>query len=252
MAMEITSNYSSYAASYTDTAKKVDSKVATEVKTNTSTNSKDKVQAYYEQLCKKFPQINFNTNGGVLPSNSSKVTENLSYDCLKKMANDPEFAKEIEWNLSGEVAANSMVYGWAQRDGVVLGGRTVTYDANGNRQSSCGGMRTANIGNGNSNTNKTQKKYKEEEERWLKARKKREEKEKYAEKIAERRAERKEQMEKAVQKRAERKAANEATADTDGYAVSGTGTDIKAVTQKVIAASLGTSMPTGAGFDTKA
>ena len=51
---------------------------------------------------------------------------NLSYDCLKKMANDPEFAKEIEWNLSGEVAANSMVYGWAQRDGVVLGGRTVT------------------------------------------------------------------------------------------------------------------------------
>lgn len=65
------------------------------------------------------------------------------------MANDPEFAKEIEWNLSGEVAANSMVYGWAQRDGVVLGGRTVTYDANGNRQSSCGGMRTANTGNGN-------------------------------------------------------------------------------------------------------
>ena len=250
MAMEITNNYSSYAASYTDSTKKVDSKAASEVKTNTSTNSKDKVQAYYEQLCKKFPQINFNTNGGVLPSNSSKVTVNLSYDCLKKMANDPEFAKEIEWNLSGEVAANSMVYGWAQRDGVVLGGRTVTYDANGNRQSSCGGMRTANTGN--SNTNKTQKKYKEEEERWLKARKKREEKEKYAEKIAERRAERKEQMEKAVQKRAERKAANEATADTDGYAVSGTGTDIKAVTQKVIAASLGTSMPTGAGFDTKA
>ena len=81
------------------------------------------MQAYYEKLCKKFPQINFNTNGGVLPSNSSRVTVNLSYDCLKKMANDPEFAKEIEWNLSGEVAANSMVYGWAQRDGVVLGGR---------------------------------------------------------------------------------------------------------------------------------
>ena len=130
MAMEITNHYRDYATNYPDSAKKADGKAITEVKTN----SKDKVQEYYEKLCKKFPQINFNTNGGVLPSNSSKVTVNLSYDCLKKMANDPEFAKEIEWNLSGEVAANSMVYGWVQRDGVVLGGRTVTYDANGNRQ----------------------------------------------------------------------------------------------------------------------
>ena len=202
MAMEITSNFSNYVASYTDTTKKADSKAAAEAKTS----SKDKVEAYYEQLCKKFPQINFNTNGGVLPSNSSKVTVNLSYDCLKKMANDPEFAKEIEWNLSGEAVANSMVYGWAQRDGVVLGGRTVTYDANGNRQSSCGGMRTANAGNGNNNTNKTQKKYKEEEERWLKARRKREEKEKFDEKIAERRAERKAQMEKVMQKHTEKSA----------------------------------------------
>ena len=131
---------------------------------------------------------------------------NLSYDCLKKMANDPEFAKEIEWNLSGEVAANSMVYGWAQRDGVVLGGRTVTYDANGNRQSSCGGMRTANTGNGNNNTDKIQKKYKEEEERLLKARKKREEKEKFAEKVAEKRAERKAQMERVMREHTEKSA----------------------------------------------
>ena len=206
MAMEITSNYSNYAANYTDTVKKPDGKAATEVKPSKSTNSKDKVQAYYEQLCKKFPQINFNTNGGVLPSNSSRVTVNLSYDCLKKMANDPEFAKEIEWNLSGEVAANSMVYGWAQRDGVVFGGRTVTYDANGNRQSSCGGMRTANTGNGNNNTDKIQKKYKEEEERLLKARKKREEKEKFAEKVAEKRAERKAQMERVMREHTEKSA----------------------------------------------
>ena len=164
------------------------------------------MQAYYEQLCKKFPQINFNTNGGVLSSNSSRVTVNLSYDRLKKMANDPEFAKEIEWNLSGEVAANSMVYGWAQRDGVVLGGRTITYDANGNRQSSCGGMRTANTGNGNNNTDKIQKKYKEEEERLLKARKKREEKEKFAEKVAEKRAERKAQMERVMREHTEKSA----------------------------------------------
>ena len=73
MSMEISNNYSNYAANYVDTVKKPDSKAAAEVKTNTSTNSKDKIQAYYEQLCKKFPQINFNTNGGILPSNSRDV-----------------------------------------------------------------------------------------------------------------------------------------------------------------------------------
>lgn len=206
MSIKIANNHGNYEANHVDTAKKPDSRAAAEVKVSKSTNSKDKVQAYYEQLCKKFPQINFNTNGGVLSSNSSRVTVNLSYDCLKKMANDPEFAKEIEWNLSGEVAANSMVYGWAQRDGVVLGGRTITYDANGNRQSSCGGMRTANTGNGNNNTDKIQKKYKEEEERLLKARKKREEKEKFAEKVAEKRAERKAQMERVMREHTEKSA----------------------------------------------
>ena len=247
MAMEITSNYSNYAANYADIVKKQDSKAAAEVKTSKSTNSKDKVEAYYEQLCKKFPQINFNTNGGVLPSNSSRVTVNLSYGCLKKMANDPEFAKEIEWNLSGEVAANSMVYGWAQRDGVVLGGRTVTYDANGNRQSSCGGMRTANTGNENNNTDKIQKKYKEEEERLLKARKKREEKEKIAEKQAEKKAE----EEKAAERRAERKEHMEKLMEGT-YKVSAIGTDMKSVTQNIVEVVSGTSSSTGGSFDIKA
>ena len=242
MVMEITNNYSNYATNYVDTAKKANSKMATEIRTN----SKDKVQEYYEKLCKKFPQISFNTNGDVLLSNNSQVTVNLSYDCLKKMAIDPEFAKEIEWNLSGEAAANSMVYGWAQRDGVVLGGRTVTYDANGNRQSSCGGMRTANAGD--SNTNKMQKKYKAEEERWLKARKKREEKEKIAKKQAEKKAEEK----RMAERRAEKKEAEEARTETGEYTVSATGTDIKAITEKVISASLDISAPTGTSFDIKA
>lgn len=201
MSMEITNNYSNYATNYMESTKKSDSKAATEVKTSTSANSKDRVQEYYEKLCKKFPQINLNTNGGVLPSNSSKVTVNLSYECLKKMANDPEFAKEIEWNLSGETAANSMVYASAQRDGVVLGGRTVTYDANGNRQSSCGGMRTANASSGNSNINKLQKKYQSEDDRYLKARKKREEREMFEDRIAEKRKEREEYLEKLSEDR---------------------------------------------------
>lgn len=183
MSIEITNNYSytlsdtacpteGYISNYTS-AKARQGEAA---KTRASANCKNNVQEYYEKLCKKFPQINFNTNGGVLPGNSSKVTVNLSYDCLKKMAADPAFAQKMEWNLSGEAAANSLVYGYAKRDGVVLGGRTVTYDTNGNRQSSCGGMRTANANNQNSNINSLQKKYKTEEEHYLKARKRKEEK----------------------------------------------------------------------------
>ena len=109
---------------------------------------------------------------------SNKVVVNLSYDCLKKMANDPEFAKEIEWNLSGEVTANSLLYSWGKRDGVELGGCTVTYDANGNRQSSCGGMRTAN--SGNSSTKRMQDNNRSTEERIRKRRKEKEEMEETA------------------------------------------------------------------------
>jgi len=224
MSITISNNYAGYYNSVFSDSKK-ENKQTAEVKSNKSESSKDNVQEYYEQLCKKFPQINFNTNRGVLPSNSSKVTVNLSYDCLKKMASDPKFAKEIEWNLSGEAAANLMVYGWAQRDGVILGGRTVTYDANGNRQSSCGGMRTANAGSQNSNANKLQKKYKLEEELWLKARKKRKEKEK----LEKKQAEKKEEEKEAAERRAERKAANESRIDTNEIAVGNIVTDVKAV-----------------------
>ncbi len=96
MAMEITSNYSNYVANYTNTMKKADSNSVAEVKTNTSANSKDKVQEYYEKLCKKFPNITFNTGSGLMSGNENKAVINLSGQCLEKMANDPEFAKKVE------------------------------------------------------------------------------------------------------------------------------------------------------------
>lgn len=63
------------------------------------------------------------------------------------------------------------MYSCAKGNGVVLGGRTVTYDADGNRQSSCGGMRTANTRNKNSKTDKLHKKYKIKKEHDLKMKK---------------------------------------------------------------------------------
>ena len=190
MSMEINSNVTSQIMDLKSSAQGVSRK------NDKATNN---VEEYYEKLCKKFPQITFNTKGGVMPGNANKVVVNMSPECLKKMANDPEFAKEVEWNLSGEVAAHSFLYSSARRDGVELGGPTVTYDANGNRESSCGGMRTANTGN--SSTSKVQNKSDSIEER---IRKKREEKEEMEARLAENRRKKEEFEERLEEMRQER------------------------------------------------
>lgn len=199
MSVEISNNYRGY---YNNTVYHSREIEQTErAKTEKVQSSKEKVEEYYQELCKKFPEISFNTSGGELRCNSGKVVVNLSYECLKKMANDPEFAKEIEYNLSGEVQANVMTYGWAKRDGVELGGRAVIYDANGKRTSSCGGMRTANAGN--SNISKTQDKSDSIEDR---IRKKREEKEEMEARLDEKRRRKEELKERLEEMRQEREA----------------------------------------------
>ena len=93
-------------------------------------------------------------------------------------------------------------------------------------------------------------KAREELEKRIKER--REEKKAQEEKAAERRAEKKAEKERAAERQAEKKAVEEAGNETGEYTISVTGTDIKAVAEKVIAASSGTSAPTGASFDIKA
>lgn len=199
MSMEISGAYGSY---YSNAIHNVRENEQTEkTKTEKMQSSKEKVEEYYQKLCKKFPGISFNTNGGELCCNSNKVVVNLSYECLKKMANDPEFAKEIEYNLSGEVQANAMTHGMAKRDGVELGGRTVTYDANGNRTSSCGGMRTANAGD--SSVSKPQDKSDSLEER---IRKKRQEKEAIEDRLEKGRSKKEKFEERLEEMRQEREA----------------------------------------------
>ena len=76
------------------------------------------------------------------------------------------------------------------------------------------------------------------------------------EKIKERREEKKAQEEKASKRREEEKAAERRTERKEQmegtYKVSVTGTDVKSVTQNIVAAVSGTSSPTGASFDIKA
>ena len=68
----------------------------------------------------------------------------------------------------------------------------------------------------------------------------------------EKKAEKKADEEKAAEKRAEKRAAEEVRIESGEYTINATGTDVKAVTQSVVSAALGTSAPMGVSFDVKA
>ena len=72
------------------------------------------------------------------------------------------------------------------------------------------------------------------------------------EKIKKIKEEKKAEEEKAAEKRAEKRAAEEARIESGEYTINATGTDVKAVTQSVVSAALGTSAPMGVSFDVKA
>ena len=227
MAMEITNDYSNYAANYTDTMKKSGSNTTREVKTS----SKAKAQEYYEQLCKKFPQININSSRGIASGGRNNIVLNLSNDCLRKMASDPDFARKIENDIAGIPAAHEQMFARAKSDGIEIHGFAVRINADGSMQCSCSGSTRTSGSKQSASILNTEKRQKERLE------KKREERKNLEEKAAERRAERKEHIEKL----------------TEGtYKVSATGTDVKSITQNIVAAVSGTSPSTGGSFDIKA
>ena len=231
MAMEITNDYSNYAANYTDTMKKSGSNTTREVKTS----SKAKAQEYYEQLCKKFPQININSSRGVASGGRNNVVLNLSNDCLRKMASDPDFARKIENDIAGIPAAHEQMFARAKSDGIEIHGFAVRINADGSMQCSCSGSTRTSGSKQSASILNTKKRQKERLE------KKREERKNLEEKAAKRRAERKEQMDKLTE-----------DGEAESFTVSATGIDMKSVTQNLIAAVSGTSVPTGVSFDIKA
>ena len=184
MAMEITNNYNNYAANYADTTKKSGSNAATEIKTS----SKGKVQEYYDQLCKKFPQININSSRGIAGGGRNNIVLNLSNDCLKKMASDSDFARKIENDIAGIPAAHEQMFAKAKSDGIEIHGFAVRINADGSMQCSCSGSTRTSGSKQSTFILNSEKRQKERLE------KKREERKNLEEKAAERRAERKEQM----------------------------------------------------------
>ncbi len=245
MTMEMINNYSSHVENYADATKKSNGNAVTEGRINTATNNKDNVQQYYEQLCKKFPQININSSRNIAGGGRNNIVLNLSNDCLKKMAGDPEFAKKIENDIAGIPAAHQQMFAKAKSDGIEIQGFSVRINADGSMQCSCSGSTRTSGSNHNAAVLNAEKR--QTEKRQKKGLEKKREERKVLEEKARKQAEK-----KAAERQAERKEVEAAGNEMGEYTISVTGMDIGAVTEKIIAAVSGISVPTGASFDIKA
>ena len=93
-----------------------------------------------------------------MSGNENKVVINLSSECLKKMANNPEFAKKVEFNLTGAVPGQNRMFAQAKADNAVIHGVTTVIDADGNASVTCGGMTRTSGSKQNSTTLNAEKK----------------------------------------------------------------------------------------------
>ena len=236
MSMEITNNYSDYGKGYSNTAKEGNVTTSTvELKTPTGGTKTEQIKTGYSNVndYSKYLQGKYSyMNSGTTSMQGVPTTVSVSGAFLKKCMNDPEKAKYLEENLA---AIPDSVKSLCNSVKMAPGSPVVTYatykiDDNGNISMMSG------------STNDSDGKIAREN-----AERKAKEKKAAEEKAAERRKEKKAAEEKAAERRAERKERMEGT-----FTVSATGTDIKSVTQNIVAAVSGTSSLTGGSFDIKA
>ena len=191
------------------------------------------VNDYSKYLQEKYSYM----NTGTTSMQGIPTTVSVSSAFLKKCMNDPEKAKYLEENLA---AIPDCVKSLANFTKTMPGSPVCTYatyiigdDGNITCMSGCTNDPDGKIARENAERKAQEKKAAEE-------------------KAAKKRAEKKAEEEKAAEKRAEKRAAEEARIESGEYTISATGTDVKAVTQSVISAALGTSGPMGVSFDVKA
>ena len=248
MAISGVTDYKNTYADYTNSAKQADSTKESNVKTSTvelktstpGVTRTEQIKTGYSNVndYSKYLQSKYSyMNAGTTSMQGVPTTVSVSGTFLKKCMNDPEKAKYLEENLAAlPECAKSAVAGCQG----TLTSLSYKIDSNGNISVAISGS-----------SDPDGKIAKENAERKAKERKAQEEK------AAKRRAEKKEEEEKAAERRAEKKAARkeqiERLAEREKeFTVTATGTDIQAVTQKVIAAFVGTTAPAGASFDLKA
>lgn len=259
--MAINTNYGSYAANYTNTAKKSDeaknnkstkengvTTSTVELKTSTPGVTKTEqiktgfgnVNDYSKYLQEKYSYM----NTGTTSMQGVPTTVSVSSAFLKKCMNDPEKAKYLEENLA---AISDSVKSLCNSVKMAQGNPVVTYatyqiDDNGNISMMSGSTNDPDGKIARENAEKKANEKKTEEEKQAKKRKEKKAKE---EKVTERRAEkskaRKEQTEKLTKGR-----------EIHDFTVSAIGTDVKSVTQNLIDVSLNKSVSARISFDIKA
>ena len=231
MSMEISNNYSNYAKSGTSTTKEGNVTTSTvELKTSTGGTMTEQIKTGYSNVndYSKYLQGKYSyMNTGATSMQGVPTTVSVSGAFLKKCMNDPEKAKYLEENLAAlSDCAKSAVAGCRG----TLTNLSYSVDVNGNISVAISGTSDPDGKIARENAERRAKEKKAAEE-----------------KAAERRKEKKAEEEKAAERRAERKERMEGT-----FTVSATGTDIKSITQNIVAAVSGTSSPTGGSFDIKA
>ena len=109
MAMEITNNYSSYAAQgMADNTKKRAEKTSEPVKTNNTESISD----YLSKLQKQVPYMTLEVGSGLSMTRDNKInTLAVNPKLLEKMQNDPEKAKEYTQRLKDIENAQKFVDG---------------------------------------------------------------------------------------------------------------------------------------------
>lgn len=78
------------------------------------------------------------------------------------ISNDPEFAKKVEFNLTGAVPGQNRMFAQAKADNAVIHGVTTVIDADGNASVTCGGMTRTSGSKQNSTTLNAEKKQKKD------------------------------------------------------------------------------------------
>ncbi|MCM1047657.1 MAG: DUF6033 family protein [Clostridiales bacterium] len=226
MAITGVNDYTSYTNYYTDTNQKGSSESAKKVADNQATEKTySNTREYREYLTEKYDCLK-----------NSDYSVAINSSLLAKASSDEKTSKWLEYNLSLIPKAVDNIKSAVAARGAKLISCNITMNGYDSMTTEVVTREEVDPG--------TEKARKELEERIKERREEKKEQEKRAEKEAEK--------EKAIKRRGEKKAVEEAGTETGEYTVSATGTDIKDVTQKVIAAPLSTSEPTGASFDIKA
>ena len=225
------SSYTSYYASnYKNTVKKTDSeKDSTNTKDGNVTTSTVELKTSRPGVTKT-EQIKYHyMNIGLTSMRGIPTTVSVSSAFLQKCMNDPEKAKYLEENLAAiPDCTKDTINGCL---GTVTN-QSYMIDANGNIIETASGTNDPDGKIAKENAERKAKENREKEE-----------------KIKEKRAAKKAEEEKAAKKRAEKSAEGKETGD---YTLSVTGTDVKSMTQSLVAESVSISAPDRSSFDIKA